>query len=83
MYNMVMSTIYTFQSFLFAYLTTEGGPQWATWFFGLHIYTNAFEYFKMGYASALSWCMFVIVLAIVFVYFKLSGRWVFMASEGT
>lgn len=83
MYNSVMGIIYTFQSFQVAYLTTQGGPQWATWFFGLHIYTNAFEFYRMGYASALSWCLFLVVLLIVFVYFKLSGRWVFMAGEGT
>ncbi len=80
-YNLTMSTIYTFQNFLYAYLTTEGGPQWATWFFGLHIYTYAFTHFQMGYASALSWYLFIIVLATIFIYFKLSGKWVFAASE--
>jgi multiple sugar transport system permease protein len=89
LFNLIIGIIGSFQSFIFAYLVadpstggTVGGPNWATYFFGLHIYENAFTDFEFGYASALSWVMFLMILAVVLINVKLSGRWVFMAADG-
>ncbi|NPV07062.1 MAG: sugar ABC transporter permease [Anaerolineae bacterium] len=76
-YNLVMSLIGVLQSWQAAYLMTDGGPRHATLFYGLHLYRNAFEYFKMGYASALGWVAFIIVLALTGVNFLASKYWVF------
>ncbi|HEY3108135.1 MAG TPA: ABC transporter permease, partial [Chloroflexota bacterium] len=64
-----------------AYVMTHGGPQFATLFYILFLYQNAFEDFKMGYASALAWVLFLIVLAITLVQFKIANRWVFYEGE--
>ena len=45
-------------------LATQGGPNYATWFFNLHLYNTAFQFFEMGYASALAWIFFVLVVAL-------------------
>jgi multiple sugar transport system permease protein len=89
LFNLIISIISSFQSFIYAYLVSDpstggsvGGPNWATYFFGLHIYENAFTDFELGYAAALSWVMFFMILIVVLVNVKLSGRWVFMAAEG-
>jgi multiple sugar transport system permease protein len=83
LFNGIMGIIGTFQSWMYSYLVTDGGPHYATWFFGLHIYRQAFEYNEMAYACALSWIMFAIILAFIVLNFKISGRWVFMATEGS
>lgn len=82
-FNGTMGIIGTFQSWMYSYLVTEGGPDFATWFFGLHIYRNAFEYNEMAYACALSWIMFAVILFVIVLNFKVSGKWVFMATEGS
>jgi multiple sugar transport system permease protein len=82
-FNGTMGIIGTFQSWMYSYLVTEGGPNYATWFLGLHIYKKAFEYNEMAFACALSWIMFAIILLIIVANFKVSGRWVFMATEGS
>ena len=62
-------------------MATLGGPSYATWFYALHIYRQAFEYFRMGYGSALAWIFVVILLIFTLIQLKLSNRWVFY--EGT
>ncbi len=51
-----------FQVFTSAYIATAGGPANSTMFFVLYLYNNAFRFFKMGYASAMAWVLFVIVV---------------------
>jgi multiple sugar transport system permease protein len=60
---------------------TGGGPGRATLFYNLYLYNNAFLYYKMGYASALAWVMFVIILVFTLLIFKSSPLWVYY--EGT
>jgi multiple sugar transport system permease protein len=43
----------------------------------LYLYRNAFEYFKMGYASAMAWILFLIIVALTWLAFRLQGRWVY------
>jgi multiple sugar transport system permease protein len=76
LFNLIISIIASFQVFDLAYIMTKGGPGTETLFYVLYIFRNAFEFFKMGYASALAWVLFLIVLALTFANFKLSGRWV-------
>ena len=54
-FNLVLGMIGALQVFTLAFVATKGGPAYATWFYALHIYKKAFQYFKMGYASALAW----------------------------
>ena len=76
LFNLIVSIIAAFQVFDQAYLMTQGGPENKTLFYVLYVYQNAFQFFKMGYASALSWVLFVIVLILTAITFRLSRRWV-------
>jgi multiple sugar transport system permease protein len=76
-FNLVIGIINSFQVFTTSYLATGGGPNNASLFILLYLYQNAFEYLNMGYASVLAWVVFVIVISLTFVQFRLSGRWVY------
>ena len=80
-FNLVMGTIGTFQYFTNAYVMTQGGPANATLFYNLHLYNNAFRYFRMGYASALAWILFVIILFFTLLIFKSSSTWVYYEGQ--
>ncbi|MGC8890663.1 MAG: carbohydrate ABC transporter permease, partial [bacterium] len=80
-YNVIMGLIGTFQYFTQAYLMTNGGPADSTLFYALYLYNNAFRYFKMGYASAMAWIMFLIILVLTLITFKISARWVYYAGQ--
>lgn len=77
LFNLVMGMIGSFQVFTQALIMTDGGPADATLFYMLHLYRNAFEYFRMGYASALAWVFFVIVFCLTVLQMHLSKRWVY------
>jgi multiple sugar transport system permease protein len=66
----------SFQTFTQSFLLTNGGPNYATYFYFLHIYNEAWRSFRMGYASALAWVLFLIVVAITIVNFVVSKYWV-------
>lgn len=80
-FNFVVGLIGNFQIFAPALVMTKGGPADATLFTVLYIYRNAFEYSKFGYAAALSWLLFVIIIFFTFFQFRLSGRWVYYENE--
>ncbi|MBC7234720.1 MAG: sugar ABC transporter permease [Chloroflexi bacterium] len=80
--NLVLSIIGALKAFDTAYVATRGGPAYATWFIALHIYQNAFKYYQMGYASALSWIFLAIILAFTMLQFWLQRHWVYYAGEG-
>lgn len=69
-YNLVMGIIGSFQVFTQAYVMTGGGPDNATLFYVLNLYRHAFEYHNMGYASALAWVLFVLVLVLTLLVFR-------------
>jgi len=75
-FSVITGLIGTFQVFANAYVATNGGPENATLFYVLLLYRNAFEYFKMGYASAMAWVLFIIVLVFTIFQFRLARRWV-------
>jgi multiple sugar transport system permease protein len=76
-YNMVIAIINSFQTFVPALIMTDGGPERATLFAVLNIYRHGFSYFNMGYASALSWELFIIVVGFTIAQFIISRRWVY------
>jgi multiple sugar transport system permease protein len=77
LFNLILGVIGSFSVFALAYVGTNGGPNYATWFFMLHLYHNAFSYFQMGYASALAWIFFVLIFILSFIQIRLSRRWVY------
>jgi multiple sugar transport system permease protein len=81
-FNVVLSVIASFQSFTQAYVMTQGGPNNASLFYVLYLYRNAFNYFQMGYASAMAWFLFVILLAVTLLLFRSSSFWVHYENEG-
>ena len=76
-FNFVINMIGSFQVFTAGYLITAGGPRNSTLFYVLHLYRNAFEYLKMGYAAAMAWILFFIILGLTIVVFRYFGRDVF------
>jgi len=81
-FNLVMGIIGSFQVFTSSYiLTPGGGPGYSTLFYVLYLYQKAFRYLQMGYASALAWILFAVVLALTLVVFKTSARWVYYEAE--
>lgn len=82
-FNLVMQTIGAFQQFTAAFVITGGGPVKSTYLYGMLLYDNAFHYFKMGYASALSWVLFLILLAVTFILMKASNRYAYYEDGGT
>ena len=76
-YNLVMGIIGSFQVFTQAYIMTNGGPENTTLFYVLNLYRQAFEYHNMGYASAMAWVLFVIVLVLTLAVFRGSKKLVY------
>jgi len=76
-FNLLMGIINSFQVFTQAYVMTNGGPGYATLFYVLYLYRYAFKYYQMGYASALAWILFLILLALTLLVFRSSDRWVY------
>jgi multiple sugar transport system permease protein len=80
-FTMIVGVIGSFQSFASALIATEGGPANATLFVLLYLYYQAFRYFHMGYASAIAWVLFAIIMALTLLQFALARRWVYYEGE--
>ncbi|MBA3523212.1 MAG: sugar ABC transporter permease [Geodermatophilaceae bacterium] len=80
--NLVLGLIGNFQTFTQAYVISEGGPANASLFYTLYLYRNAFRYFRVGYASALAWILFALLLTLTLVLFRTSRRWVYYEAGG-
>ena len=80
-FNLVLSVISTFQTFTNAFVATNGGPLNATLFLVLYIYRQAFEFRNMGYASALAWVLFIIILVVTVFLVRSQRFWVFYLGE--
>ncbi|MXZ19465.1 MAG: sugar ABC transporter permease [Caldilineaceae bacterium SB0665_bin_25] len=80
-FNLIIAIIGAFQVFTQAYIMTEGGPNYSTLFYLLYLFRAAFENFRMGYASAMAWVLFIIVLTFTALQFMLSDRWVFYEGD--
>ncbi len=82
LFNLIMQTINAFQHFTEAMVITNGGPLKSTYVYAMKLYQEAFEFFKMGYASGLSWVLFTIILISTFLLFRSSSSWVFYQDGG-
>lgn len=81
LFNLIMGIIGSFQVFTQGYIMTQGGPNDATRFYVLYIYQNAFEFFRMGYASALAWVLFLIILLLTLLVLRITRGWVFYEAQ--
>ncbi|GBG09727.1 sugar ABC transporter permease [Paenibacillus agaridevorans] len=82
LFNLIMQMVNAFQEFTGAFVITNGGPMKSTYLYALKLYEEAFTFFKMGYASALSWVLFVIIMIVTAVIFKSSTYWVHYEDGG-
>lgn len=79
-FNLVLAVIAALKVFGTAWVATQGGPSYATWFIAMHIFVEAFQYFRLGYGSALAWILAVIILVFTWVQVRGSRRWVHYES---
>lgn len=77
LFNLITGLIWSFQLFTEAFVISgvNGAPQGSMLFYSVYLYSNAFRYLKMGYASAMAWVLFFIVLAVTYVTMRWSSRW--------
>jgi len=80
LFVLIMGVIGTFQTFTQSYVMTGGGPANATLFYLLYLYRNAFNWFEMGYASALAWVLFLVIMVCTLLLWRSSARWVYYES---
>ena len=80
-FTLIIGFIGSFQVFTQAYIMTQGGPADSTLFYVLYLYRYAFDYFKMGYASAMAWLLFVAIVILTFIQFRLSSKWVYYGGQ--
>ncbi len=75
-FQLIMGIIGSFQVFTQAFIMTSGGPNDATLFYVLHLYRNAFQFWRMGYASAMAWVLFAIIMVFTVINWVGSRYWV-------
>jgi multiple sugar transport system permease protein len=80
-FNFLLGIIGSFQVFTPAYVITNGGPADSTLVYVLYVYRNAFQYFRMGYASAMAWVMLLVLLGFAWMQLRLMQRWVYYEGE--
>lgn len=80
-FNLINQTIQALQNFTSAQVITEGGPLKSTYVLGLKLCKEGFSYFKMGYASAISWVVFAAIMIFTLAIFASSKLWVHYADE--
>jgi multiple sugar transport system permease protein len=80
-FNLVMGIIGSLQTFAQVFILTGGGPNNTSQMMVPYLFDNAFRFFKMGYASAIAWILFVIILALTLLVMRWSSVWVFYENE--
>lgn len=81
-FNMIMQTIQALQNFTSAFVITDGGPLKSTNVLGIKLYKEGFSYFKMGYASSISWVIFAMIMVVTLLLFRSSSGWVYYEDDG-
>ncbi|HEY3082542.1 MAG TPA: sugar ABC transporter permease [Chloroflexota bacterium] len=76
-FNLILGVIGALQVFALAFVATQGGPSYGSWFYTLHIYKQAFDYQRLGYGAALAWLFLALVLLLTLINFAFSRRWVY------
>lgn len=82
LFNLIMQTINAFQEFTSAFIVTNGGPAKSTYLYGMKLYQEMFAFYKVGYASALSWVLFIIIICLTGLTFKFSNKWTYYEDGG-
>lgn len=80
-FNLIMQMVQAFQEFNGPYVITGGGPLKSTYLLPLYIYDEAFKNFNMGYASAIAWVLFIIIMVLTVAAFWSSKKWVYYAGD--
>jgi multiple sugar transport system permease protein len=80
-FNLLLTTIGAFQVFTSAYVMTSGGPANASLFYVLDLYRNAFQFMRMGYAAAMAWVLFLILLVFTVFQFRVMRNWVYYEGD--
>lgn len=80
-FNSVLACIVAFQTFELPFVGTRGGPAYATWLYGLHIYQTSFQFFDMGYGATLAWILFVLLSVFTFLQFRSFRNWVYYSGD--
>lgn len=80
-FNLVLGIIGALQVFTDAFVITRGGPNHATLFLSVYLYQHAFQYLNMGYAAAIAWFIFIVVMLLTLLVFKSSPLWVYYENE--
>ena len=80
-FNLIMQMVQAFQEFNGPYIITDGGPLKSTYLLPLYIYDKAFKNFEMGYASAIAWILFTIIMVLTVIAFWSSKKWVYYAGD--
>ncbi|MGQ9629425.1 MAG: carbohydrate ABC transporter permease [bacterium] len=75
-FTSTMGIIAHFQVFTEAYVMTQGGPADSTLFYVYYLYSSAFGWFKMGYACAMAWILFIVILIVTLIQFRMARYWV-------
>jgi multiple sugar transport system permease protein len=81
LFNVVTTVIAAFQFFVPAYVLTQGGPVHTTYVYNLNLYEKAFSWLQMGYASAMAWVLFAIIMVLTGLIFRSSSLWVYYEGE--
>lgn len=81
-FNLIMQIINAFKAFNESFIITKGGPLDKTLFYALYMYKQSFEYFNMGYGSALAWVLLLIIAVFAIFIFKSSDNWVYYETKG-
>jgi multiple sugar transport system permease protein len=80
-FQLIMGIINSLQTFTGPYVMTGGGPRDATLFYMLYLYNNAFQWFRMGYASSLAWLLFAVIMLLTLLVVRSSRFWVYYSGE--
>lgn len=80
-FGLVMGLIGAFQYFTEAFILTQGGPLFSTYFYSLMVYERAFRFTQMGMGTAMAWFLLVVVLTLTLLVFRSSPLWVFYETE--
>ena len=73
-YNLIIGLIGSFQVFDVIYVMTDGGPGFSSRVFAYHLFLQAFRRFRMGYASAMAWFLFLIIFVLTLIQWRILGR---------
>lgn len=81
-FNILTGLVSTFQDFTGAFVITNGGPLHSTYLFALKLYDEAFNFYKMGYAGALSWVLFILIFIFTLIFFRFSSMAAYYEDGG-